>query len=345
MTNKQKDIVICSTENMIKEAKMYGILRTYDVSLYQILTEQLEYVKNVFDRKEIFRKLQETIEKFQYCSNDLTPYISSVLPDNPYYINGDGELIIPNDPIQPTPTVIASNFSTTNVVEEALFGTGPLYDMYKFNTQDFENAYSDNNDGDFFAIRIYRSNLNGMMLRFQSSPTTGSIWGEDPNFITIMKADIPKWSLYTDSISTYSHAISYSFIDIFNNAQLESNVATLTVDRIDSGNQPPTVGDNTISAENRETLVLTLDDFTVHLSPPYNDPENDDIDAIMITELSTANKGKFYLNGVEVVTNQIITREDINAGLFVYQAPNIDSIWSDAFNFLARDEGSLMWVE
>jgi hypothetical protein len=186
-----------------------------------------------------------------------------------------------------------------------------------------------------------------MNLKFSTSATTGNVFGENPSYVTILKNQLPNWSLFAlPSASNFIHNISFAIIDLVNNTQVVSNNATLTVDRVAfSGNQPATIGDNTVVTSNRSILTLTLDMFTTNLTPPYNDPDGDLIDAIRLDEISTANKGKFYLNGVEVVTNQIITREDINAGLFTYESPNQNDIWSDAFNFSARDEGTLEWVQ
>ena len=84
--------------------------------------------------------------------------------------------------------------------------------------------------------------------------------------------------------------------------------------------------------------------FTSSLTPPYNDPEGDLIDAIRIDEISTANLGQFLYNNIPVTAGQIITREDIAAGLFTHVAANQDDIYGDVFDFSARDEGSQQWV-
>ena len=233
---------------------------------------------------------------------------------------------------------------TSNIVQENIFGVGNLYDTYKFTIADFENAYSDNNNGDFYSIRIDRSDLDGLTLKRQDSPSTGNIFGENSSSINILKADIPKWSLLSTSNAQYIHSISFKIIDYVNGVFIESNTATLTVNRTSSQNQPATIGDITISVGNRAVTVFTLAMFTSQLTPPYNDPENDLIDAIRIDEISTANKGTFYLNGVPIVENQIITREDIVAGLFTHESANQNDIWSDAFEWSARDEGSKIWI-
>lgn len=346
MTSKQKNIIVCSTEDIINKAKVYGKLNLYDIALYQVLTEQLEYVKNITNREGIFKNLQNIITKIQFCSDNITNDISSILPDTSYYIDENGNLIT-DDSTPPTiPYVNASNFTVTNIIEEPLFSLGPDYDTYNFTLSDFLNAYSDNNDGNFYSIKIDRTNLDGLRLKRQDSPTTGNVYGENPSFITINKADIYKWSFYASSSAlNYIHEVQYKFVDNINGQLVESNIATITVDRTAfSGNQPATIGDNTVPANNREVKTLTLAMFTSGLTPPYNDPEGDLIDAIRIDEISTANKGIFYLNGIEIVVGQIITREDINAELFTYESPDQNDIWSDAFNFSARDEGSKQWV-
>jgi len=112
------------------------------------------------------------------------------------------------------------------------------------------------------------------------------------------------------------------------------------------GNLPPAdIGDNTIYVENRVITVFTLADFTTGLQPPYNDPEGDLIDAIKIIDISNANLGVFKFNGVAIIVNQIIIREDIAAGLFTHEGPDISTVNSDVFEFWGRDEGSQIWVE
>ena len=99
----------------------------------------------------------------------------------------------------------------------------------------------------------------------------------------------------------------------------------------------------TVYVEQFET-VLTLAMFTGGLAPPYNDPENDLLDAIRIDEISEANKGTFYINGVAIQEGDIITREEMAANLFVHKAAQIGDITSDVFEFSARDEGSKIWI-
>jgi hypothetical protein len=172
---------------------------------------------------------------------------------------------------------------------------------------------------------------------------------EENSSITILASDMNNLIYFTDDILQPSHDISFRVIDRDNNGNLwVSNSATLTMDKTVAnitGNQPAVVGDLSIKVNNQVTTTLTLAMFTTDLNPPYNDPENDLIDAIRIDEISTDNKGQFLYNSSPLVTGQIITREELDAGLFVHVGPNSTDIETDAFNFSVRDEGSGIWVK
>lgn len=129
-------------------------------------------------------------------------------------------------------------------------------------------------------------------------------------------------------------------------AYLFSAPKTFTISALatSSVNQPPTIGDNTVYVSNRATTTLSLFMFAGGLTPPYNDPENDLIDAIRIVDISGANQGEFLYNGTAITVGQIITREDIDAGLFTHEGPDQDAISSDVFEFEVRDEGNGTWI-
>lgn len=345
ISKKQKQVIICSTRNAINKSKIYGSLDLCSINLYQILVEQLSFVKNITGREDIFKNIQTNILNYQYTSDDITTDVKAVLPDESYFINENDDLITTDISESTNNTApIISNYTTTTIIQETLFGSGTLLDTYKFTISDFINVYSDNNDDDFHSIIIHRDNLNGMNLKYNSTPTTGNVFGENISSITINKNDISNWSLYTSSDSIFSHDIQFQIVDLQNEILVPSNIATLTVNRAASINQPATIGDNTIIVDNRTILTFTLNMFTDNLSPPYNDPENDLIDAIRIDEISTANLGQFKLNNIDLIEGDIISREDIEGGLFTYESPNRDDIYSDSFNFSARDEGSQIWV-
>lgn len=109
-------------------------------------------------------------------------------------------------------------------------------------------------------------------------------------------------------------------------------------------NQPPTIGDAGITVDENVTTVITLDMMTAAATPPYNDPENDLVDAVRIDYIDPTNSGTYYVNGVELAVGMIITREQFAAQEFVHVGVDLDSVKTDLIQFSVRDEGSQTWV-
>lgn len=110
-------------------------------------------------------------------------------------------------------------------------------------------------------------------------------------------------------------------------------------------NLPPTIGDNTIIVDNNVTTILNIAMFTSDTTAAYSDPEGDLIDAIRIDSINSTNQGIFYVLGFPISEGQIITREQIIAEEFTHVGTDVATIASDSFQFSARDEGSLTWVQ
>lgn len=101
---------------------------------------------------------------------------------------------------------------------------------------------------------------------------------------------------------------------------------------------PSTVGDFSITKNNREDFIFESNMFTTRTVPEYADPENDPADAIRIDSLPTP--GVIEYDGTPVTIGQIITMADIDADMLVYKAPDQDAIANLSFNFSVRDSGS-----
>ena len=120
-------------------------------------------------------------------------------------------------------------------------------------------------------------------------------------------------------------------------------MGTFTIEVQEHINQPPqTVGDYSTTIPNRDVLVFTSSMFTTNTTPPYQDPENDPADAIRIDSLPQ--DGVIKYNNIPVIVGQIISIDDINNGLLIYESPDQDSADIDNFNFSVRDTGSLQFV-
>lgn len=113
---------------------------------------------------------------------------------------------------------------------------------------------------------------------------------------------------------------------------------TITINEFDN-NPPFSTGKQTINIDNRVEYVFTKNDF-INTSPPYQDPENDDLLAIKIVTLLSENIGSLEYNSIPVVLNQEITVADIENGLFKYISENQDQQYDDLFGFDVADEGS-----
>ena len=90
--------------------------------------------------------------------------------------------------------------------------------------------------------------------------------------------------------------------------------------------------------------VFTLANFTTETTPPYGDPEGDDLEAVQITEIPV--KGTLKLNGAPVVQMDIVTEADLIAGNLVYESDDtITDGYSDSWmQFLVSDKGSHLFT-
>jgi hypothetical protein len=339
MINKQ--IIVTSANKQVNKSKLLGHNNMSTLYIFNMLDYYLDFSRNRTGFGDIFKKLTKLQYGLKQKNSDIICNYKSVLPKT--YTQEDVDNNFPTNPVVTIPTMTSFSVSA---VEEDLFNDGftpPAY-VYRFLPSDFLANYTDDNDGTFYSLVLDRSNLYEGTLRYQFSPTQATTWGESPSPLEISMSILDKWLFYTRSETIFEHPLPFYVRDKNGQIYTNSNNAIITIDRTEFENQPATIGDNTIIVDNNIITELTLAMFTSDLTPPYNDPENDLIDAIRITEISTANQGVFKLNGVEIAEGQIITRENMIAGSFTHEGAEVDTISSDTFSFMARDEGSQIWV-
>lgn len=143
----------------------------------------------------------------------------------------------------------------------------------------------------------------------------------------------------------YSTSFNYTVFDDNPGNPMQSNVATLNITVDETSNSPSEIGDAAYYVDNRAVTVFNINHFTSSLDPAYSDPDGDQIDAIRVDEISTANNGSYFFYGTEVVVGQIISKTDIDGGNFIHVGSDSDDISTDSINFSARDSGSLIWVQ
>lgn len=321
MINDQ--IYIASIYNAVERAKREGRLNLKTAQLFDLYRYYINFTDNIISTgNTVFNDwnilLKKEIAKLKYKNNNVICNYKPVILNNPAVRETDANI---------APTVDDNSVN--------LQGNS----TYTFKVGDFLNNFNDVNNDDYRYLIVYPTGL-----------TEGSL----SIFTTIFEIEGKPLTEELDLIYTRTNNAAFGPDDftfrVSDNAveYLYSSLQTMSVfaDIVTDINLPPAdIGDNTIYTTNRAITVLTLDMFTSDLQPPYNDPEGDLIDAIKIIDISNANQGVYKLNGVAILEEQIITREDINAGLFIHEGPDIDTVSSDTFQFQARDEGSGIWVD
>lgn len=330
----------------ISKSKITGKLDTGNIFLYGILSYYKDFTENSTVYAEENKHIIEMMGKLKSSDRDTICDFKNILANTTDNLG----TAIGNNGVSGnslTNTISATDIYTTDIVKRKISGVGDTYDTYVFSKEDFLEGYDDSNDKVFHSIRLIgqsNTGLTGGSFKYTVTSTEDKIF-TDEKTIEIGLDDLEKWSFYTSSTSIYNHEIYFQFIDLFSNTKYFSPVVKLTVNRTAGSNSPATIGDYTEVIAHGISKPITLASVTSSLSPPYNDPEGDLIDAIRIVEISTANKGVITFNGNPVVVNQVITREDLDIGLLVYNAFSYEDVWADVFRFQARDEGSLKWVD
>jgi hypothetical protein len=318
MLNDQ--IYISSINKAIVNAKIYGTLDLTILNLFYLINY---YIKFTDDLKSLNISLyNEGNIKLKKLAADLIYKYPKVLCNYKTVAN-DGTYIINISTNNTAPTVSAGSIN---------FGTEAIY---TFKISDFTTDFNDVNGNSYNKLLIYLDSDNGT-YRYNNIIVTDTIEIPVGNVINL--------TLTRPDNLVYNDVLQYRISDNHINSlySILTNI-TLTGTAI-TVNEQATIGDNVIYVNNRITTILTLAMFTDELSPPYNDPEGDLIDAIRIDTISASNQGTYYINGLEITIGLIVTREDLIANLFSHVGPNENSLSFDLFTFSARDEGSQIWV-
>ena len=316
MNNHNAHIYTSSVAKLTRRLEVYGTGDLNDINLLKLCYKYSCYS----DDYDTIQKLDKIVSELQMMKNDVCMDFS-----NGDFFPGDGK----NDVIAPPQDVT----NTAPTLLDSTINLGQNDSEYTFTLLDFTLGFSDV-DGHGPGAIVIKSLPSGDLLYEGDQVIVGQII-YDPTLLVY----------YREYAPAYTESFNFTIFDDYVEGPLESLETTVNIIVADSVNLPPVVGDNTIYSANRIETVLTLEMFTSQLAPPYNDPEADLIDAIRINEISQANQGAYYLSGTQIAEGDIITREDLIAGLFTHEGANVDEVSSDTFTFSARDEGSMIWVE
>jgi len=325
MSKINKQILTSSVNGLIKKSKVSGYLDLKEINKLYLYDYYMDFSKQHTDFNDQYILLRDAIYDLKTSLNEICNYKSiinnlSQTAINPITLN--------------TAPILQKSIFVNLTINDNLLNNG-----YTIDIAEFDDNYFDAEGDTLAAILIYISEVNEGFFELN-----GELIGSDVQLTPSNLSNL----VYFPNEDNYTINIPVRVLDINPNA-LYSPKYNYTINIIDNNiptiNQPATIGDITLYPENREITILTLDVFTNLLTPPYNDPEGDLIDAIRIDEIGTANLGKFYYNNIEVTEGLIISKEDIINGLFEHRGANVDDITSDVINFSVRDEGSLIWVQ
>ena len=200
-----------------------------------------------------------------------------------------------------------------------------------------DDVYAGYSDPTFSAVSAFS---------IKSLPTTGTLTYNGEAVVLNTFLTDPSLLVYTRAgESAYTDSFGLSAWNSNAKASVETATVTynLTIEDLLT-NQPATVGDRAQYSGNRATTVFSSADFTTQPIAPYFDPEGNDLDAIRIDEVSTANAGTYFYFGSAVVEGQIITKDELDAGAFYHVGQDANGISTDSFNASVRDSVNMTWV-
>jgi hypothetical protein len=104
-------------------------------------------------------------------------------------------------------------------------------------------------------------------------------------------------------------------------------------------NNPPTVGDNSVTMKRGEIWVFKREDFIDNTDPRFSDPEGDQPYKFRVDTLPTT--GTLKLRGVAMTVGQVIDFvDDIDAQAFTFTPDTSQTVPGVSFKFSVSDTGS-----
>jgi len=320
MKEKDSRIYLSSVNSISARLENYGDADISKVSLLKLIYKYAEYSTEYATLK----RLDSMVAELQRTS----PFICLEKFAVQAYI--DTSITIP---------IVDIGGGTTNqppVMTDIAATLGDTVYTYAFSSAVLYSTYTDDAGGSPSSFVIKSIPAAGL-LKYNGTAVTIGAQYTNPALLTFTR----------DGVGSYADVFTFSVYDNDSQIPLESNTvnSVLTITAIAGANQAPTVGDRAQYAGNRTTTVFTVADFTTETILPYFDPETNDLDAIRIDEVSTANVGTYYFLGTEVVEGQIITNAELVSGAFYHVAADANAIATDSFNASIRDTGSMIWVQ
>ena len=318
METKNANVFISALNKTCRRFKYYGEGSISNISLLKLIYKYACYAQTY----PTLHRLDSMVAELQRTDPDIPMEVAGL------HSYADAYTV---------PGVITEGIEVNRLT---ITGTGITVEneTFSFENSDFLSGFADA-DGD-----------KAELITIKTLPVNGTLSYNGVNIVapyTMLDAD---GLVYTrNSDSAYGTSFVFTVTDSNCDIPMESLPATvtLTVDDLvaENDNEAATVGDRAQYAGNRATTVFSVADFTTRTIAPYFDPESNDLDAIRIDEVSTANTGVYYYLGSPVSIGQIITNAELASGAFYHIGPDSNSISTDSFNASVRDTGSMIWVQ
>jgi len=331
-TNNEK-MLITSVNKGINRAKVTGMFNLTIVQLFEMYKYYIDFTQDLIDAgytgvADDNRTLKDLLIELKYKFPSVICNYKNVLTS--------------------TPSTTSDTSNTAPTLSDNTVTFEDDTSSYQFTVSDFVVNWADAEGDSWKYLMIIPADSD------YGSLGTGSDGSTEVTSTLILNIEglassssIELWFNRNDGAAFGPEEFTFRVSDDASN-YLYSSIHTMGVyanEQSDYNSPPDDIGDNTVYVNNRAETVLTLYDFSGGLTPPYSDPEGDDIDAILIVDISDANGGIYYVDGVELYEGQIVTADEISSGLFTHVAPDQDAINSDVFEFKVRDTGSQTWVE
>ena len=336
MKPNNANVFICSVENYDKQLKYYGEGSLSEISLLKLLYKYAGFSPSY----DCLNRIDAMISNLQQsdkniCTNmiagqDFAPSLPGVdvggviSGTTDFAVTVTGASIVQSDEIP----VDRDNSGQTSV---AVYTKAVDIALTSFTT-----GFTDTSgfsEGDVVIVTV---------------PSTGILKLNNVDVVNgqvIANADLGSLSYWKITNAAVSESLVFSISNNNLDNTLWSPNTTISLTVAPVGNSAiSSLGDSTMYVDNNVITILTSDMFTSQLSPAYADPDGDLLDAIRIDEVSGSNQGTFLYNSGTLVIGQVITKAELDAGLFTHTGATASTITSDVILFSARDTGSLIWV-
>lgn len=379
ITTLSKRVLVNSIVKALDKSKVTGELDLAIHQLYSIYIYYIEFTEGKEEFNSVNKYLKEMIAELKYKYPDILCNYKLIISSTLQTIEGNSPPTV-DDKVIDLNGAFSYNLKVSDFTNNYNDPDGDPY--YKVIVYPNEVTVSDNPK--LYYLELVNTNESPRSAPNSGGGLIGSVPDNDSDHSSIFNPTLggnsgidniePRWMPLTaekeilvrdvinfkymqnpvgsrhspvdENIEEVDFGFIFRISDISMHGSLYSGLAQISfINSKYQDNLPPTIGDVTITVDNRAVTTIELEMILGFMGPPYNDPEGDPIESIRIDSISINNKGRLLFDGNEVTEGLIMSRTDIAEGLLVHIGPDSNAITNDTFNFSVRDVGSMTWVQ